>query len=533
MAPAPASGAARPAIKLGYDGRDQLTSVADPRQLLTTYTVDGYGQSRQQTSLTLNPAGAGGVTDGGTRIALLNQIGYAPFGAPRSWTWGNHSAASPNLYARLFNLDGRLVAYPLGNAAHNGLQRIVRYDAAGRIAAFEHTGSASASPAPASFDQRFGYDNLDRLTSFSSNTGTQGYGYDASGNRSTLSYGAASYNYVTSPASNRLDSTSGPLPAKRYDYDEAGNLIRELNTTYTYRDFGQRGQMWRSATDKPNYDYNGLGQRISKRSPLLAGGANVYAYDEAGHLLGEYDAAGVALEETVYLGDLPVAVLKPGAPSAPNIYYVYADQINTARVITSAAGNAMVWRWDAADPFGVSHPLENPGGGAAFVYNPRFPGQLFDFETNTHYNYYRDYDPQTGRYVQSDPIGLEGGINTYGYVGGNPLSKIDPLGLQAEGDLSSPRPGRLPGPFDVLFPGTKANNDFVSSAWKLIKGAKSSQSNLEACEADCDADFDADQKTCEWQWKMRGRNADDYRVCISMATTKHVTCYQKCAKECK
>ncbi len=76
----------------------------------------------------------------------------------------------------------------------------------------------------------------------------------------------------------------------------SGNLIRELNTTYTYRDFGQRGQMWRSATDKPNYDYNGLGQRISKRSPLLAGGANVYAYDEAGHLLGEYDAAGVALE---------------------------------------------------------------------------------------------------------------------------------------------------------------------------------------------------------------------------------------------
>lgn len=137
----------------------------------------------------------------------------------------------------------------------------------------------------------------------------------------------------------------------------------------------------------------------------------------------------------MYLGDLPVTVLKPTAAgahqlAASSVYYVYADHLSTPRVLTRASDDKAVWRWDNADPFGLDQPNQDPSRLGVEIYNPRFPGQVFDSETNNHYNYLRDYDPQTGRYVQSDPIGLEGGINTYVYVGGNPISNADPDGLK-------------------------------------------------------------------------------------------------------
>lgn len=112
----------------------------------------------------------------------------------------------------------------------------------------------------------------------------------------------------------------------------------------------------------------------------------------------------------------------------PMSYYIYDDQLDTPRVITDTNGN-VVWRWDNADPFGANMANENPNGAGQFSFNLRFPGQYYDRETNLHYNINRDYDPAIGRYVQSDPIGLQGGINTYTYVLGNPLLWVDPLGL--------------------------------------------------------------------------------------------------------
>ncbi len=91
--------------------------------------------------------------------------------------------------------------------------------------------------------------------------------------------------------------------------------------------------------------------------------------------------------------------------------------------------NTIVWRWENTHAFGANLPDEDPDGNAQlFEYHPRFPGQYFDRETNMHYNYFRYYEPEIGRYVSPDPIGLMGGINVYGYVEQNPLSLIDPTG---------------------------------------------------------------------------------------------------------
>lgn len=133
--------------------------------------------------------------------------------------------------------------------------------------------------------------------------------------------------------------------------------------------------------------------------------------------------------------------------------------MNTPRQITDANGNA-VWSWGQDEPFGDTIANQDPNGtGNQFFFNLRFPGQYYDVETGLHQNQFRDYDPATGRYIESDPIDsvLNGNaptkslssvlaaaaeaskaelagnmakfVNSYSYTGGNPLSRFDRLGL--------------------------------------------------------------------------------------------------------
>ncbi len=106
------------------------------------------------------------------------------------------------------------------------------------------------------------------------------------------------------------------------------------------------------------------------------------------------------------------------------VTYLHTDHLATPRYGTNAAGST-VWTWDSG-AFGKEAPT-----GSATV-NLRFPGQYYDAETTLHYNWNRYYNPATGRYISSDPIGLEGGLNTYLYVSANPLIAIDPEGLTRE-----------------------------------------------------------------------------------------------------
>jgi RHS repeat-associated protein len=155
----------------------------------------------------------------------------------------------------------------------------------------------------------------------------------------------------------------------------------------------------------------------------------LFVYDESGRLIGEYDSSGLPIQETVYLSELPIATLQGG-----DTYRIHSDHLGTPRVITDQ-NQKEVWRWDAK-PFGDSPANEDPDqDGTELQFNLRFPGQYYDAETGLHYNYFRDYDSSTGRYLQSDPIGLVGGLNTFVYVNSKPLQFIDRFGLRGDGGL--------------------------------------------------------------------------------------------------
>ena len=134
------------------------------------------------------------------------------------------------------------------------------------------------------------------------------------------------------------------------------------------------------------------------------------------------------------------------------LYFVHVDHLNTPRLVADATGTT-VWRWDQQEPFGNSPADQNPGGLGVFDLPLRLPGQYFDGETGLLYNGARDYDPQFGRYIQSDPIGLEGGLNVYAYALNAPIINSDPSGLavipqevvQEVERVVSGRPPKVPG----------------------------------------------------------------------------------------
>jgi RHS repeat-associated protein len=177
--------------------------------------------------------------------------------------------------------------------------------------------------------------------------------------------------------------------------------------------------------------YNARGERVAKITPSTGISDYNFVYDEAGHLLGEYGSTGGTRREYVWLDDILVAVIAVTDGSAAGYLVAETDHLGTPRALIDPVRNVAVWRWSViGSAFGDHADETDPdANGAAFWFNLRFPGQYTDGFGRTYYNYLRDYDAWIGRYTESDPIGLAGGVSTYGYVEGNPLNAIDPLGL--------------------------------------------------------------------------------------------------------
>ena len=476
-----------------YNALDNVTQVIDPRGLVTSYQYSGVGDVKQlvspDTGTTTYSYDSGGnlQTSTNARNALTtqsydaaNRVSSASYsvggvvdqtlnftydagtngkGRATGASDGNHSMTwSYDALGRVTNKSqtiggiGKSIVYAYANGRATSLltpsgQSIAySYDTIGRPSGITLNGNTLLSNvAYDAFGPISGWTwgngtltvrnfDLDGRVSLIDSAGLSTYSYGLDGNiasrlddmNGSYSLAPGSTAMTVAAASNRVTGASGLLQ-RMYAYDAAGNTTGDGSATFTYN-FANRMNSATKAGATATYIYNALGQRVRKN---FGSATYYYIYDEVGQLLGQYDGSGALVEEIVWLGDIPVATLRPSGTGTVSVFYIHTDHLNAPRRVTRPSDNQIIWRWDS-DPFGEAPANEDPDGdGQGFALSLRFPGQSRDAETGLNYNYFRDYDPAIARYVESDPIGLRGGLNTYSYVNDNPVSNIDQLGLLA------------------------------------------------------------------------------------------------------
>lgn len=422
-------------LRYAYTKSGQLQRLTYPDGTVVDYVRNPIGQVTEV-----------GVTKTGQgRELLLEQASYLPFGPSLGWTYGNGRALS-----RDYDQDYR--PQTIHDAAVGGLSTGFGFDEVGNLDALSTATNPDA-------DVNFKYDHLNRLTDFlDGQTAIESYTYDATGNRTSFRNSAGTVDYSYPLDSHRLESVGG-IPR---EYDEAGNTTSIAGTAreFVYDGTGRMTQVMQGGTVTLNYRYNGKGEQVRK----YLGTSNTYSvYDEAGRWLGDYANNGAPIQQAIWLDDLPVGLL---AGATKQLHYIEPDHLGTPRVVIDPQRNVAVWAWDLkSEAFGNSPPHQDPDGdGAGFVLDMRYPGQRYDASSGPAYNYFRDYAPGDGRYVQSDPIGLAGGISTYAYVGGNPISFIDPLGLAGQGRGPGGYPQPIQGLIDLVSRGLRAQGNIYIGA---------------------------------------------------------------------
>jgi RHS repeat-associated protein len=369
----------------GYDMNGNLTSIVYPGGRSVTY---GYNYAANRVS---------SVQQNGGNVA--SGIAYEPFGGLKSLTYGNG-------LTRSVGYDSQ---YRLSTLQTGGVQNLTYgFDGNGNITAITDNLNGGNS-------KTYGYDALDRLSSAAGPWGSIGWSYDPVGNRLTQtdSSGTATYNYQS--GSNRISGISGAENTS-YSLDANGNATAASGSGYTYNQ-NQR-LIHAAAAQSADYLYNAQGQRAIK---TVGGQVTVYHYDQAGHLLAETDANGTVQVDYLHLDGQPLAKI-----DATGTSYIHPDHLGTPQLMTDSQG-AVVWQIQAR-PFGDSPTITGTQ-----TLNLRFPGQYYDAESGLHQNWFRDYQPNLGRYVEADPIGLRGGdLNLFGYAKNNPVYYYDLVGKNSE-----------------------------------------------------------------------------------------------------
>ncbi|WP_444996595.1 RHS repeat-associated core domain-containing protein [Aliikangiella sp. IMCC44359] len=325
---------------------------------------------------------------------LVTNIHYLPFGPMESLTYGNRQKLS-----RTYDLD-----YRLTDQITTGIQqKKYIYDLTDNVKKVIY-------PLNHLLDESYDYDKLSRLVVAKGTYDDLVFSYDKIANRQSKTSGVNVGQYVYADNSHHLTAITGH-GAKEFTYDDVGNTLTVGDLTLTYNHQGRlksASKVGMSAT----YHYSARGERRIKR---VNGVETHFVYNYLGQLIAEANNEGIS-KEYIYLHGQPLAQIMN-----QQVYYYHNSHLGTPEVMTDYGQNTV---WQASySPFGKATVTTN-----IIENNLRFPGQYFDSETELHYNYFRYYDSEIGRYITSDPIGLNGGVNTYGYVGGNSVNYVDPDG---------------------------------------------------------------------------------------------------------
>lgn len=396
------------ALAYTYTKADRIATITYPSGGIATYTYDTVGRTN---SLTWK------VNAGATPTTIVSSISYYPFGPPNVLTFGNGRTLTKTY-------DNDYVIDTIASSISDGLKLDFGRDVMGNLTSASST--IGASPP----ERQYVYDNLYRLSGVNDSTGAmlEDYDYNKTGDRTLKQFaGQAAQVYTYLSGTHRLGSVAGVARS----YDPNGNTTnRGDGVTLGY---DQRNRLASAAVpgNPTTYDYSGRGERTLK---VRANGGNTttnrYVYNEGGQTLADREISPTSggsgeLTEYLFVDAVPVAVSRSSGLS-----YVETDHLGTTRVMANPATNAKEWEWSfIGKAFGEDPATPYVSGKYSDL---RHPGQLRDAETGINYNYLRGYDPFVGRYIESDPIGLSGGINQYAYAGSNVFLLVDPFGLSGK-----------------------------------------------------------------------------------------------------